>query len=189
MYIEQYVTMEVLIPIAVAAVGYLIYKVVFGSKRRVKAGGEQAANKQPKEGSPAKEAGSLILEASEQPITAMVYRDNPLPRRRLEMQIKPETQKKIIETYGTLGVVKSFYGKGMVALHMDDKGKLGLIEDPWMGANSHPRQFYINIDQAHVSSMYEFEDERNFMEKWGKWIWWLAVMSMIMFMVISSIRG
>jgi len=131
-------------------------------------------------------AGELT-EARDTALIARVYCNTPLPARIKDDQaITPEEQTAILARDGTLGQVRDHYGKKKLILYEDDEGVKHAIPTPAVFIKSHPRKLYNDIRQPAASVVYDMSEEKSFVDKYGKLLWWVAVIAFIMFMVISS---
>ena len=174
---EQYFQDPALyLPILVGLAGVLAWYVYNRKYRKAKKGDDKLDGEQ--------------TEAKDTSLLARVYCNLPLPARiKDDEDITPDEQKAIIERSGTLGQIRDHYGKKKLILYQDDKGDLRPVPIPAVFIKSHPRKLYNDIRQPAAAVVYDMSEEKDFLGKWGKLLWWVAVLAFIMFMVISSMRG
>jgi len=122
------------------------------------------------------------------PIMAGVY-DNESRRVDYFCEIPAEIVNKIVGEHGTLGRQWNRDGKYIYAMVKDKKYTSGYCPiniEP--RSDNDPVKLHYDMQQPEIAVLMNMEEEKNFLQKYGMVLWWVAVMAFIIFMIMSS-RG
>ena len=163
----------ILLVIFLSVVSYIAYRIY--TKRKNKAAGPNLS-------------GEEIETAV---IVAMVV-DNITGKYHEIMDIPWATAKEIVGKFGTLGRLWDLDGKKVYALnkYQGDDGEAAYR--PIILSNritNDPTELHYNLKQPAIELVIDEalrDEEKPFMERWGVWLWWIAVMGFLGFMWSQS---
>jgi hypothetical protein len=169
---DSYLQPSTLIPILIAVILigiYFIYSKYFKKKDKIQ--------------------GENEIAIEHGPVNARIY-DN-LTGTVYNAKIPGDEAQKIIATFGSLGRKWDRYGKKLYAINKTQDGKGNTVYQPVPIPDSiknSPRSLHDDIQHPEVAIIYgeSMKEDKSFADKWGKLIWWIAVMGIIIWLMMSS---
>jgi len=118
-------------------------------------------------------------------ITALVV-DNETAKLYKFVELSLEVAKKIVDKHGTLARLWDFDGKRVYAfVRTLVDGEQDYTPVTLSQSKRDPAELHYNLKQPAVELFIEEalkDDDKSFIDQWGVWLWWIAVMGFLGFM-------
>ena len=171
---EGYLQPQIIIPVLIVALGIIIWR-MFDKRKKQKT---ETAKPDGKDGSVIKH----------EPILARVA-DN-ITRKIFNRKIQGEVLEAIYKDIPNLGGgTWNRDGKKTIDInrYKDDKGEIHWRRFPIpTGIKNSPQEFHNDMQHPEVEILYDMKEEKSFTDKWGKLIWWIAVIGFIIAIMIQN---
>jgi len=181
---ESYFTPSIYIPILIAICAGVVYY-FYQSSHKKRVGIAQAKEAAPADDDklPEVELASVKQFPKNQPVLCFIL-DNIIGRE-YNAYVNYKAIVKTMTKWGTLGRVWNRDGKSVLALFKTDDNEYKPLVKPTNIINA-ATTLWEDTQQHEVPILFDVSEDKSFMDKYGVWIWWLAVMAFIGVMYVQG---